>query len=195
MRWVVREVKVKLSKGKEKQPRALLVTLWKEYGIGSPRQVFRMNQPRLTPQPPRAPPSYPMSLCPCGSNKFCFSASSEHWTHKPSPPGINLGSPCSRNPFSERGEEGGILKKGAIASSHCCARCRRAGGRAGNPTFCCLQRSLNSASSLGYCSFPDFACIILRGNKQDLINPTKHYTGKAIIPTMCNNPSVGKIIH
>lgn len=75
MRCVVREVKVKLSKGKEKQLHALLVTLGKEYGIGSPRQVFRMNQPRLTPQPPRAPPSYPMFRCSCGSNKFCFSAS------------------------------------------------------------------------------------------------------------------------
>jgi hypothetical protein len=55
--------------------------------------------------------------------------------------------------------------------------------------------AFSSASSLEYYSFPGFACIILRGNKQDLINPTKHYTGKAIIPTMCNNPSVGKIIH
>lgn len=55
--------------------------------------------------------------------------------------------------------------------------------------------AISSTSSSEYYSFQDSACIILRGNKQDLINPTKHYTGKAIIPTMCNNPSVGKIIH
>lgn len=55
--------------------------------------------------------------------------------------------------------------------------------------------AISSAFSSEYYSFQGFACIILRGNKQDLINPTKHYTGKAIIPTMCNNPSVGKIIH
>lgn len=74
---MVKEVKVKLRlKGKEKQLRALIVTLGKEYGVRSSHQVFRINQPVLTPQPPRASPSHPMSLCPWGSNKFCFSASS-----------------------------------------------------------------------------------------------------------------------
>lgn len=38
-------------------------------------------------------------------------------------------------------------------------------------------------------------CLYFLEGKQTLINPAKHNIGKAIIPTTCNNPSAGGLIH